>query len=157
MPFVGRGQHTTLNPYDATVDDESTADPDLNMFGGVVFSFGLLALAPVAMFSLLILIAAIVAVANGGLRLASHPRAIWGIGIAVSFVAFVLMSFRMTRSTARMAMYVLGSATVFCSVIYDTYNVVELNANTGACGNPVAVGQAFRLSLIHISEPTRPY
>ena len=45
-------------------------------------------------------------------------------------------------------MYVLGSVTVFCSVIYDTHNVVELNAYTGACGNPVAVGQAFRLACL---------
>lgn len=135
-----------MNPYHSIVDtppNDKLRDPDPH--AGALRSFGYICLTPAILFALIIIIGGIAThVLEDGPAIPFRMR--WPLGLAASLVVFLASSAMMKRPQFQFLMYMSGASTVFCAMIYDTYNTVELNAYDGACGNPAMAGLIFRFA-----------
>ena len=105
---------------------------------------GYLSLVPAVLFSLLIICGTVMFGLVDGVNIPF--RMYWPLGMVASLAAFLVSSVLRNRFAIRLLMYISGAAAVFCAAIFDTYNVVELNAYTGDSGNLVVTGLVYRFA-----------
>lgn len=77
----------------------------------------------------------------------------WLLFIFVYLIVFLLLSRMMHWVPARLVMYFFGASTLFCTIIYYTYNAVqvaELDAHSGGCGNLRLFPDMARLACLSV-------
>lgn len=135
-----------MNPFEATADPIPTDPHRLNGFGWFTRGLGYVILTPAIMLSFTMLLGIVLFAASDGRP--PSVRGWWTLGMSVAVVVLLVTSHRITRTDLRFLMYLAGAATVFCAAIADTHNVVELNAYSGCCGNPIMAGLMTRSACL---------
>ena len=77
----------------------------------------------------------------------------WLLSIFAHLAVFILLSRMMHWVPTRLVMYFFGASTLFCTIIYYTYNAVqlaELDAHSGGCGNVRLFPDMTRLACLSV-------
>ncbi|PQO27134.1 hypothetical protein [Blastopirellula marina] len=133
-----------MRPYDSLSPVTGNSPRKLNAWGDLLLSLGYVCLTPAILFALLILAGTITFAFQDGLTL--PVRLQWPFAMSVSLVVFLMSSASMARLPARCLLYLSGTATLFCAMVFATINAAEMSAYQGQCGNPLMAGMLFQLA-----------